>query len=142
MDFRAKNTLSLAMYLAAGLAYLRFDRDRRTSAYALASGLFALAALSKTVAVTLPAALILVFWWRRGRLSLRRDVLPLIPWWVFSVMVGLLTVWVEVTFIGARGTAFELTILERCLLSGRVIWFYAEKLFWPAGLMSTTRAGT
>jgi len=31
----------------------------------------------------------------------------------------------------AEGAAFDLTIVERCLLAGRAIWFYLGKLFWP-----------
>ena len=36
--------------------------------------LFVCALLTKTVTATLPAALLVVFWWQRGRLSWRRDV--------------------------------------------------------------------
>jgi len=51
-----KNTLSGALYLAAALAYLAFDERRRRGVYALASVLFVLAVLAKTVTATLPAA--------------------------------------------------------------------------------------
>ena len=74
-----KNTLSGVFYLGAALAYLRFDADRRRQSYALALVLFALALLSKTVTATLPAALLVVFWWQRGALRWRQDVLPLAP---------------------------------------------------------------
>src|SRR5580704_1027480 len=50
-----KNTLSTALVLAAALAYLRFDAERRPWRYALAFGLFILAVLSKSVTGTLPA---------------------------------------------------------------------------------------
>src|SRR5262249_15140326 len=65
-----KNTLSLVFFLGALLAYLRFDRERRPSAYVLASVLFLLGLLTKTVVATLPAALLVILWWTRGRLSL------------------------------------------------------------------------
>ncbi len=48
---------------------------------------------------------------------------------------GLFTAWVERNLIGAEGAAFELTIVERCLLAGRAIWFYLGKLFWPTELV-------
>ena len=60
------------------MVYLRFDQTRRTPWYLGALGLFVLGLLSKTVIATLPAALLVVFWWQRGRLSWRRDVLPLL----------------------------------------------------------------
>lgn len=130
-----KNTLSTVFYLAAALAYLRFDRSRRPVDYALAGGLFALALLSKTVTATLPAALLVVFWWQRGRLEWRRDVLPLLPWWGLGVAAGLVTAHFESAFIGARGSDFDLTLGERFLLAGRVFWFYLGKLAWPAELV-------
>jgi hypothetical protein len=67
-----KNTLSLVFYLLSALAYLRFDRERRRWPwYWAALALFILALLSKSVTATLPAALLLMVAWRRGRLSCR-----------------------------------------------------------------------
>ncbi len=71
-----KNTLSAVFYLGAMLAYLHFDQSRRPGHYALALALFVLGLMSKTVTATLPAALLVIFWWQRGRLSWRRDVAP------------------------------------------------------------------
>jgi hypothetical protein len=129
-----KTTLSALLYLAGALAYLHFDQSRRRSTYFLASGLFALALMSKTVTATLPAALLLVFFWQRGRLSWRRDILPLVPWLFAGAASGLFTAWVERTYIGARGAHFTLSPLQRLLLSGRVICFYVYKLIWPSKL--------
>ena len=130
-----KNTLSLFFYLLAGFTYLKFAERRRLGWYALASGLLLLALGSKTVTVTLPAALLVVGWWRQGRLFWRRDVLPLIPWFLMSAAAGLLTSWVERKVIGAEGATFDLSFVERVFLAGRVVWFYLGKLVWPAELM-------
>jgi tetratricopeptide (TPR) repeat protein len=130
-----KNTLSIVLGLGAALVYLRFDEDRRPARYLLASSLFLLALLTKTVTATLPAALLVIFWWRRGRLSWVRDLRPLLPWFGVSAAAGLLTSWVERAFIGAHGADFSLSLLERGLLAGRVIWFYLGKLVWPADLI-------
>jgi tetratricopeptide (TPR) repeat protein len=133
-----KSTLSGVFYLAALLAYLHFyldlDRDRRKSKYLLATALFVLALLSKTVTATLPAVLLVIFWWRRGRLEWKRDVQPLLPWFALGICAGLFTSWVERTLIGARGADFLLTPVQRVLIAGRVICFYAGKLLWPANL--------
>ena len=97
--------------------------------------LFVLGLLSKTTAATLPGALLVIFWWQRGSLSWRHDVRPLIPFFVLGIVAGLFTAWVERKLIGAEGAAFELTLVERCLIAGRVIWFYLGKLFWPTELI-------
>ncbi|SPE39993.1 Tetratricopeptide TPR_2 repeat protein (fragment) [Candidatus Sulfopaludibacter sp. SbA3] len=132
-----KSTLSGVFYLAAALTYLQFDQTRRKSRYLLALGLFLLALMSKTVTGTLPAALLVVFWWQRGRIEGKRDVLPLVPWFALGASAGLFTAWVEQDsrFIGAQGTHYALTVVGRLLLAGRVPWFYASKVLWPWDLM-------
>ena len=130
-----KNTLSTVFYLCGFLAYLRFDEGRRRVHYAAATALFVLGLLTKTVVATLPAALLVVLWWRRGRLEARRDLLPLTPWLVLGAGAGLLTAWIERRLLGAEGAEFAFTLAERCALSGRVVWFYLGKLLWPADLM-------
>jgi tetratricopeptide (TPR) repeat protein len=130
-----KNTLSGVFFLASALAYLRFDRERAWRTYGASAALFCLALLSKSVTATLPGALLVVFWWKRGRLDWRRDVVPLVPFVVVGAAAGLFTAWVERTYIEARGPEFDLTIVERGLVAGRVIWFYLSKLFWPADLV-------
>ena len=132
-----KSALSAVFYLAAALLYLRFDQTRRAPHYLWALVLFALALLGKTVTATLPAALLVVFWWQRGRLGFRRDLRPLLPWFALSASAGLFTAWVERTYIGAKGADFALTWMDRCLLAGRAICFYAAKALWPASLVFT-----
>jgi tetratricopeptide (TPR) repeat protein len=112
-----KNTLSTVLYLSAMLFYLDFDESRRRSPYFF--------------------ALLVIIWWRRGTISGRRDVLPLAPFFAFSVATGLMTVWVETKLVGAEGSEFELTFLQRFLLAGRDVWFYLGKLLWPTDLSFT-----
>jgi tetratricopeptide (TPR) repeat protein len=129
-----KNTLSGVLYLCAALAYLGFDQKRNWGNYAVALGLFLLGLMSKTVIASLPGALLVVFWWQRGKLSWKRDALPLIPFFIAGIGAGLLTAWVERRFIGAAGSEFNFSILERCLIAGRAVWFYLGKLIWPVDL--------
>jgi tetratricopeptide (TPR) repeat protein len=130
-----KNTLSAVFYLLAALAYLRFDQTRRPMHYAIASSLFLLALGTKTVTATLPAALLVVFWWQRGRLEWRRDVAPLAAWFGLAVVAGVTTAWVEHALVGASHTNFDLGPVQRGLLAGRVIWFYFSKLAVPLDLV-------
>jgi tetratricopeptide (TPR) repeat protein len=130
-----KNTLSAVFCLGAAYVYLGFDSDRRPAQYALALGLFVLALMTKSVTATLPAALLVVFCWQRGRIGWRRDALPLVPWLAVGAAAGLFTAWVERSMIAAQGAADALAWPDRLLLPGRVIWFYLGKLAWPADLM-------
>jgi tetratricopeptide (TPR) repeat protein len=130
-----KNTLSGVFALAATLWYLRFDENRSRRSYALALGLFLLGLVSKTAIVTLPLALLVIFWWKRGAISWRHDVVPLIPFFFFSAAAGLMTRWVEYGNIGYRARMLDLSLLDRCLIAGRAFWFYLWKLLWPSNLM-------
>jgi protein O-mannosyl-transferase len=130
-----KNTLSAVFYLGAAIAWLRYRRTAKAGTYALALGLFVLALCTKTVTATLPAALLVIEWWRGGRLSWRRDVLPLAPFFILGVVAGSYTAWVERSLVGAEGAAFDFTPIERGLIAGRALWFYAGKLLWPVNLV-------
>jgi tetratricopeptide (TPR) repeat protein len=129
-----KNTLSTLLYLGSVFAYLQFDHDRSRRQYGLALGLFVLALLTKSVTATLPVALFAILWLQRGHLNWRRDIAPLVPWVVIGAGSGLFTAWVEKWVVGAQGADFALTITQRCLLAGRVVWFYLFKLVWPTNL--------
>ncbi len=130
-----KNTLSTVFYLASALIYLRFDRGRERRDYWIAFALFVAALASKTVTATLPAALLVVLWWQRGRLDWKRDIKPLLLWLGAGVSAGLGTAYLEHSMVGAGGKGFALTLGERFLLAGHVICFYAAKLAWPSNLI-------
>jgi hypothetical protein len=120
--------------LGPGLPAVRRDAAASQPVF-LGPGLFVLALLTKTVTATLPAALLVVLWWRRGKIEGRKDVLPLVPWFVLAAASGLFTAWAEKHYIGAEGADFSFTFLERLQLAGRVVAFYAGRLFWPSHLM-------
>jgi tetratricopeptide (TPR) repeat protein len=130
-----KNTLSGVFFFATALIYLRFDSERKRKYYIIAILLFILGLISKSVIAMLPASLLIVFWWKRGKIDLKRDVAPLLPFFVIGMASGLFTAWVERKFIGAEGSAFTFTIIERCLIAGRVVWFYLAKLTCPVNLI-------
>ncbi|MBN1366160.1 MAG: tetratricopeptide repeat protein [Syntrophaceae bacterium] len=130
-----KNTLSAVFYLGSAIAYLRFDQQRRTSPYLWALGLFALSLLSKPVMVTLPGALLVIFWWQRGHLSWKKDILPLLPFFLLVAVIGFFTIWTHHNIYGTRGAQFDIPAWERVLIAGQAIWFYLSKLFWPAKLI-------
>src|SRR5262249_8394678 len=51
-----------------------------------------------------------------------------------GVALGLMTIWVEKHYVGAEGDEFTLTAVERVLIAGRALWFYAGKLLYPMDL--------
>ena len=138
-----KNVQSAFFGLLALLAYLRSSpldatppsaRARRAF-YALALLLFAFALLSKPVVVTLPPTLLILIWWKRGRVR-KEDVVSVAPLLAMGLAAALLAVYVEHRYGGATGAAWQLPALERVLVAGRALWFYAAKLVWPVSLLS------
>ena len=131
-----KNVLSGVFFLSSFITYLRFvdHPARRWWFYGLALMLFLCALLSKTATMALPFAILLVLWWKQERVRWR-DVLPLIPFFLATGAMATLTNWVEKYRGGALGADWQLSWVERCLIAGRVVWFYAGKLLWPHPLI-------
>jgi type IV pilus biogenesis/stability protein PilW len=155
-----KNVLSLALYLGALLAYLRYaqgvasgtrmpgevpaggtkagnstlDTRHSTLFYSLAFVLFLGALLAKTTTFSLPAVVLLIGWWRCGQIRWRTDVLPTLPFFALAVGLCAVTAWLEKYHVGAQGSDFDLTFPQRCLVAGRAFWFYLGHLFWPVKL--------
>ena len=73
---------------------------------------FILGLMSKSVIATLPVSLLVVFWWKRGKIDWKNDVVPLLPFFVVGIASGLFTAWVENKFIGAEGSDFTLPSLN------------------------------
>ena len=145
-----KNVLSGLFCLLSLHAFVRFARlDEpphvtgwpRWKCYALSVSAFLLAMLAKTVVIPLPLALPILVWWKRGWLE-RRDLFLVAPY--FLVVAPLFVVaFVEksnfagagVNILVAEGAEWQLSLLQRVLLCGRVVWFYTAKLFWPHPLI-------
>ncbi|MDH7482778.1 MAG: tetratricopeptide repeat protein [Armatimonadota bacterium] len=132
-----KNVLSGAFYFASMLAYIRFAGLDGTSGsprrYWMAFVLFICAVLSKTVVSTLPAALLILIWWKKGRLKWS-DVLPLVPFFLLGAGMGQLTAYLEKHHVGAVGEEWNMPLINKILVAGRIPWFYAWKLVWPINL--------
>jgi len=143
-----KNTLSLPFFLASIAAYVRFSLGDGFSSrgqpalpgaraaggwYLLSLALFALALLSRTTTAVLPAVVLILLWWRNGRLGWR-DLAPLLPFLALGAAFGLFTARLETEHVGALGADWEASPVERVLVAGRIVFFYLTKLLWPADL--------
>jgi len=148
-----KNTLSGFLYGCSILAALKFwqigwtasdssgtslrqasDHPRKWIFYWLACGLYVGALLSKTAAAPLPLVLLLLLWWKRGRLG-RKDLWPLGLLVLLGLLMGGITIWVEKHLVGTQGEVWDFSWTTRYLLAGRIFWFYLFKLLWPHPLM-------
>ncbi len=137
-----KNVLSGMFTMLAALSFLRFynfarlDEDPRPRWrwYLAAFAAFIAAMLSKTVAATFPAALLVLMWWKTGTLR-RRWLIWMSPFLIVGVGMGLITAWLEKSQVGAQGVDWQLSPIERCLIAGRAICFYASKLLYPVPLI-------
>src|SRR5437879_9910987 len=90
--------------------------------------------MCKTAIAPLPAIILAVLWWRRGRLRLRDDVVPSLPFFGLGIGAGVFAAWWDRTVVGAHATVCQLSLLQRCLIAGRDFWFYLFKLLWPVKL--------
>ena len=126
-----KDVLSALFYLTAVLVWVRFEESPGPGRYGLALALFAAGLLAKSVVVTVPAALLILQWWRRGRVT-AVDLLRMAP----LVAVGLAITLADYAFYVSREPLdLGYTLVERALIAARALWFYAGKLVWPADLM-------
>ncbi|MCX5661062.1 MAG: tetratricopeptide repeat protein [Planctomycetota bacterium] len=139
-----KNVLMALFYLLTLSAYVRFERldDRGELAtppaparqwgwYIVALLCFVAAMLSKTVACSFGASMLVLIFWKRGRVRLR-ELWPLAPFLALGLALGLLTAWLERHHVGALGADWELSLAQRTLIAGRALWFYWGKILWPA----------
>jgi len=130
-----KNTLSGIFFFGCILTYLNFDENHnRTRSYIIVLVLFSLGMMAKPILATLPAVILIVLWWKRGKLEWKTDVPPLVPFIVLGIVAGLFSLWMEREFSGAEREVTELSILQRLLVAGRAFWFYLGKIFWPSNL--------
>jgi hypothetical protein len=132
-----KNLESLFFYLLALLAWMNFvDEPDRSwwHCYGLALAAYLLSLFAKTTACTLPAAMLLVLWLQGQRLTWSRCI-QILPFLLAGLGMGLVSVWWK-KHLGNYDDRFglPLSVLQRMLIAGRALWFYAGKLAWPVDL--------
>lgn len=122
-----KNTLSIVFLL---LSILWFIHDGHLWRW-LSLLAFVLGMLSKGSVAMLPALLLAIAWWRKGRIK-ASDWLAVSPFVIVAVGLAAVNVWFQSRL--ARGSAGGLEPLQRLAMSGTVIWFYLLKAVLPTGL--------
>ena len=135
-----KDVLSGLLYLACVATWLRFLAARESRGaravqtsrwrYGLALALLAAGMLAKNMVATLPAALLILHWWRSGRVTLT-DVAQVLPFFIMAAAFALF----DLALVSTKTPAsFDFSFVERLLIAARAVWFYVGKLAWPADL--------
>lgn len=132
-----KNVQAFFFYLLAMTFYFRFNpiendvKDAKQWRYYGFSMFFYLCALlSKSVTCSLPVAILIIEWWKCKENN-RRTWLLLLPFFAFGVGMGLMTAGLERNHVGAD---WDFNFIERCLIAGHAILFYAVKVLLPFNL--------
>ena len=125
-----KDLLSGLFYLTAVLSWTGFAQEPSAGRYVRTLALFVAGMLSKSVVVTLPAALLVWHWWRAGRVTVA-DAGRLLPFFAVGLAIG----WADFAFYASRESVdLGYSLAERTLIAARALWFYAGKLVWPTDL--------
>ena len=125
-----KNLLSGLFFLSSFLFYTRFMGQTRRRDYCLALLLFALAGLSKTVTMTLPASLILLELVRRQTPG-QRLAARLAPFAAMSAIFAVLAHHFEQVRAGMMYADMHLSLAQRIIIACRVPWYYLRHTLWP-----------
>lgn len=145
-----KNVLSLLFFLSSILVYLYYESRNKNEQKMFASPLmnsvvrkniktkllyfsslflFVVALVSKHVTCSMPAAMLLILWWKDDRLSWK-NIKDLIPFFLIGMAMAVNSVFMEKN-LGASGEEWSYSLLERTLIAGKIPWFYISKLVWP-----------
>jgi hypothetical protein len=128
-----KNTLSMLFYALAILLYLKFEDDGHGRWYGLSLTAFLLALFSKAAVVTLPVVLLGCVWWRQGRVRWR-DLLRTVPFFLLSLVLGLVTLWFQYEHALILHPLRRVGFPFRLAAAGWVPWFYLYKALLPFNL--------
>jgi len=128
-----KNVLAMVFYLLALGQFLEFERSNRPVRLLAAVAAFLLAMLSKGAVVALPLVLLLLAWWRRGRVT-RQDLLCSSPFLLVAMVMSGVEIWFQQVKAIGEETIRDAGLVERVMATGPVAWFYLQKTLLPIEL--------
>lgn len=135
-----KNVLAGFFMLASALAFFRAEgitgEPVRSRAPLLVASflLFVAALLSKAASGVLPILLLLVPWWKKGRLGVA-DALRVLPFAGAAAGMAWLNVHIEQSTTLGTELVFSLGGGHRILLAAHAFWIYLGHLLWPVHLI-------
>lgn len=149
-----KNVMSTMFYMIAALCYLRFAIRRQGWLYPFALLAFVAALFSKTVACSLPVAILLALWLKMkgGRATVLAGLVPffavglfmaqLTSWYEFHKMEPeyydpmpitkvVKLAWTEESDIVKARSTYDLSFAQRTIIASRALLFYPQKIIAP-----------
>ncbi len=129
-----KDMLYAVFFLSAMISYLYFRIKLSRTGYLLALLFFVLSLLSKPMAITLPAVLLLLDYLKENRLN-SRDWENKIPFLFLAIVFGCVALgahYPETALSAGKGTMFSL--VPHSLNAAFNIIFYIKKFFLPTSL--------
>lgn len=130
-----KDVLCALFFIASVLFYLNYAQRKKALCYVLSLASFALAIMSKSMAVTLPAVLLLIDFYPLRRLSGAKEVLKAIaeklPFFAICAFAAGMALYSQSnTMASLDAVPFDLRVFSAL----RSYVFYLEKFFVPVGL--------
>lgn len=131
-----KDTLSTFLYLSSILAYHKYLTANRALFYGTSIIFFAMALISKPMAVSLPLVLLILDFypfkrWKTGKL--KRLFVEKLPFLALSISASLITIWAHSTG-GSIATLESAPLMSRIFVAARAIIFYLIKMIMPFNL--------
>lgn len=124
--------LAVLFMLLSYAYYLRYRKEEGFGmSYWLSLGFFVLAALSKSIAVSVPLSLFVLDFWMSRPIN-RRCVLEKAPFFVLALGFGILTLYSR-TLASHLNTPADFTFFDRALMIFHTLAFYWIKLLIPQG---------
>ena len=131
-----KNTISLPLFLASASFWVVYREKPSIALYLGALVFFLLAMLAKSSCVMFPVAILLHAWWQQNRITLK-DVGQSAPFFLISLMLGLVTLHFQLSRAIGNETIPIGGIDARVAIAGTALLFYLSKIAWPHPLLPT-----
>jgi hypothetical protein len=132
-----KNTLSLAPFLGAMMAWIDFEERGEKREYLAALGLFLVAMLCKISMAPFPAVILLYAWWKRGRVGWL-DIKRSLPFGLISIELVYASLLVSGLYERTPGNGEEAVdlggFLPRIANGGLILAHYVGRVILPIGL--------
>jgi len=130
-----KDVLFATFFFAALMVYVRWikteDSGKRTPLYVLMIGLAILALFSKVQAVTLPLSMLALDYWFRRKESFFKLVLEKTPFWILSLVFGLINIYTLKAQGSTNDDVTNFNIVDRLCIGAYSYCVYLYKLVLP-----------